>query len=327
MRQVGEHGVAQAEVLDEVAAARFEPVLRPARLSPVAVGEARGGAQHVQDPALRHIPALPAMALGLQAEVALLEIEEIAFVHQADVVEDLPPDHQGRARDPVGRMRVLLWLEMDDASWQQAFQQSDAQRGHQFGQNAEVAKCRRVGSGRGFVVAAGGKSGFGMCLQKIDQRLTGPFQRFRIGIQQPDVVWRVVTVERPPDRYVVAVGETAIVAGCNHLCPLFPAVAPDGICDLLVGAIAGIVVDHDHAGMLRQSCAVVGYRSQAFFGQFGDAIVDRDNKEFLHLVFLLLCVYVHTARGNHGMSGALSHSRGNFLPCFTDTAETFTRRL
>ncbi len=128
------------------------------------------------------------------------------------------------------------------------------------------------------------------------------------------------------------------VSSCREVCGnsirWLPVGRPDesaaeavGIRDLLAGAIVGIVVVHDHAGTLRQSCAVTGYQSQAFSVDSGTRQLTVTIKEFPYVVFLLLCVYVQGVRGNHGMSGALSHSLGNFLPCCTDTAETFAWRL
>src|SRR5947199_9630 len=72
------------------------------------VGHARALADEVDDAAGGDVPAAPAGAEGAQAEVGLLEVKEVAVVHEPDVVEDGAADEHAGPGDPVGGVRPVL---------------------------------------------------------------------------------------------------------------------------------------------------------------------------------------------------------------------------
>src|SRR5437879_2253490 len=80
---------------------RVEPMGRLA--SPARTGVLHVGAlpDEVHYPRLGDIPAGPARTIGPQAEIDLFVVDEIAFVQQADRIEDLAADDQARAGDPI----------------------------------------------------------------------------------------------------------------------------------------------------------------------------------------------------------------------------------
>src|SRR5213078_3884096 len=100
------------------------------------ITELRRGADEVHNMAARHVPAAPSRAAGGATEIDFLEIHEELFVKQANILKNLAPDDHARARDPIGRTRLIRRRRRDDAAVQYSRNQPQAKPTLELAENA-----------------------------------------------------------------------------------------------------------------------------------------------------------------------------------------------
>src|SRR5512135_762184 len=272
--EVGQEGRDRPVVGQEVTPARAEPVSGPPRTAsdPGALPD------EVDHPRLRDIPARPARAAGPAAEVHLLVVHEITFVEQADRLEDLAPDEEAGARDPVGRAGALGDGRGGDPPRQESGGQPEPQPPLQLAPDRVEAEGRALRRPVGLLEPGAGDPDLGARLHEFDERPQGPGPDDRVRVQQQDEAGRGGPSQGRPDRRVVAGGEPAVVRQRLNARPTFPAVLGDRGGEPPHRIVAGSAIDHDDPG-LRQGAHLGLQRPEAVDRQAGGAVIDDDDQQ------------------------------------------------
>ena len=263
-------------VLDEEAAARLVPVGRQTAQRLRLRRHLRALATDVHDPAARLVPALDAGAMHLQAVVGFLEVEEVALVHEPDLLERRTAHHHRRTTDPVDPFGLRTDRAAHAPPTQQPGDRAEGETALDLGEQSGKPEHDRPRRAVGLVDATAADADARMRDQEVDQRSQRAGRRHGVGIQQPEEVRGSSGGQGPPDREVVAVGEAAVVRRRQQLDPVRPALALDRRRQHRHRVIPGGVVDHDHArpGL---GLHLGGERAQAIDDQPRRAVVDDDD--------------------------------------------------
>jgi hypothetical protein len=253
--QVGQRRVDATVVLHEVAAPRLEPVGgHPARAA-VAHGDAAALAHQVNDARLGHVPALPAGALGPQQVLRLLEIEEVALVHQTELLDHVAPHQHEGAGHPVDLARLLRDAQVRAKAVEQARQRADGQVAQHLVDGIRKAEAAGLRRGVRVLAAAARGAHFGPGDHEVEQAAQRARTHHRVRVEQQQPLRTGMTLLHRADGHVVA-GREAVVGWCAHqLGPGAPAPLVDGARHDVGRAVGRTVVDdHDaqprHAGAL-----------------------------------------------------------------------------
>ena len=232
----------------------------------------------MNDLAAGHVPARPARPRGAQAEIRLLEIEEVSLIQQADFFEDLAPDHHAGAADPIDLHRLLGWRGRHDVPAEHFAHHAQAQRAFQLAEHGVEAKGAVAHGPVGVDGASAGDADSGVGVQETHQLAQRIGQDDRVRVEQIDVLWRMLGLEGRGDGGVVAVREPAVLRQRRQRHP-GPFVPIDGRLDLLGRAVARRVVGDDHADSAGDGLDLVVQRLEAVDDQIGSLVVDDDDEQ------------------------------------------------
>ena len=103
----------------EVTATTGEPVVRHRLRLALGIGDAGALAHEVNHAARRHVPTRPTRALRLPAIIHFFEIEKVAFIHQADLIDDLAANDHARAGHPISGVSDMSYRGCNGLAMQQ----------------------------------------------------------------------------------------------------------------------------------------------------------------------------------------------------------------
>ena len=229
-------------MLDEIAAPRFIPVRRAALRSVVDAGR---GTLEVDYARLRYEPDFPPGLSRTRAEIHFLEVQEIAFVQQADILENAAPNHEARAGDPITKMRGGLRRRRYVIAPERTTEELQSRPRYKLAQWRRRTVRRRLGSALGVFETTARHAGAGMRVHEFYERGNRPMAHDGVRIEQQEVVGRGRGLQGIAECGVVAESETAVALERQQRGLVPPSFLFYGLRELFQGSVAGGVVDQD----------------------------------------------------------------------------------